>query len=106
MFDVKRFRVLIRPKFSAGRRDTPPDLPPLPFPSPWVSATPHPASSLRELADLPAGRGGEGAARPPPQPAALPGERLSRRGAARRARPRAHGKSPQAHRGRTAPPGG
>src|SRR5229473_823403 len=29
------------------------------FPVPWVSATPHPASSLRELADLPAWRGGE-----------------------------------------------
>src|SRR5229473_1502219 len=29
------------------------------FPVPWVTATPHPASSLRELADLPAWRGGE-----------------------------------------------
>src|SRR6266851_3967318 len=46
MFDVKRLQRAI----SYSRR---PDPPPTPFPSLLVSATPHPACSLREQADLP-----------------------------------------------------
>src|SRR5712692_8728466 len=50
-----------RRKFIArlDTRDSPPDAVLLPFPSPWVSATPHRACSLREQAHLPAWRGGE-----------------------------------------------
>src|SRR6266852_4147351 len=54
MFDVKRLQRAI----SYSRHSDPP---PTPFPSLLVGATPHPACSLREQADLP--RGGEASKR-------------------------------------------
>src|SRR5260370_39282134 len=61
MFDVKDFVMLIcKLHYSARRPHLPPGGTSTPFSQLFPElASPHPACSLREQADLPAGRGGE-----------------------------------------------